>query len=144
MNDDNDKSVTISPRQGFLTLGLFQNTHIEEYNYPTLFFNHLRPHISCSYQKAQVDLTNVTKKIAYHFTNIFFKIMKNLIHFILSSSWICIQKGKLVGHMLVAINVSNNINLNKILKLNIGYKKLEQIKTSVDYLNQFRNLRTLL
>jgi hypothetical protein len=45
MNDDNDKPVTISPRQGFLPLGLFQNTYIEEHNSPTLFFSHLRPHI---------------------------------------------------------------------------------------------------
>jgi hypothetical protein len=47
MNDDNDKSITISPKQGFLSVGLFQNTYIEEYNYPTLFFSQLRPHISC-------------------------------------------------------------------------------------------------
>lgn len=65
-------------------------------------------------------------------------------HFILSSSWISIQKGKLVGRMFIAINVSDNINLNKILKLNIGYKKLEQIGTSLDYLDQFHNLHTLL
>jgi hypothetical protein len=91
MNDDSDKSVTISPRQGFLPLGLFRNTYIEEYNYPTLFFSHLRPHISCSYQKiVELDLTNVNKKFAYHFFNIFFKTIKKLIHFILSSSWISI------------------------------------------------------
>lgn len=71
MNDDSDKSVTISPRQGFLPLGLFRNTYIEEYNYPTLFFSHLRPHISCSYQKmTQVELSNVKRKIAYHITNV--------------------------------------------------------------------------
>lgn len=79
MNDDNDNFVTISPRQGFLPLGLFQNTYIKEYNYPTLFFSHLRPHISSSYQKiAQVDLTNVNKKIAYHFIDMFFKTIKKI------------------------------------------------------------------
>jgi hypothetical protein len=32
-------------------------------------------------------------------------------------------------------DVSNNVNLDKILKLDLGYKKLGRIKTSPDYLD---------
>ncbi len=55
-----------------------------------LFYGNLRPSFTCSYQKIiQVELTNVTRKLAYHIMNIYFKTIKLLIHFILSSMWIC-------------------------------------------------------
>ncbi len=72
--DDNDKYVTIALGEGFQPLGLFWNTYVEEYNYPTLVFGHSRPHISCSYQKiAQGDLIIVNRKVAHHIINMFFK-----------------------------------------------------------------------
>ncbi len=62
--DDNDKSVTIALGKGFWPLGLFWNTDAETYNYPTLFFGHSRPRISCSYQKiTQVELINVNRNL---------------------------------------------------------------------------------
>jgi hypothetical protein len=39
----------------------------------------------------------------------------------LSSSWIHIQKAKLSNCVLIASDVSNNVNLDKILKSNLSY-----------------------
>ncbi len=47
-----------------------------------------------------------------------------------------IWKAKLLDCTLTTNGVSNIINLNKILKYDLGYKKFkEQIKTSLDYLD---------
>jgi hypothetical protein len=62
-----------------------------------------------------------------------FLIIKVLIHFILLGH---IWKAKLLDCTLTTNGVSNIINLNKILKYDLGYKKFkEQIKTSLDYLD---------
>jgi hypothetical protein len=37
--------------------------------------------------------------------------------------------------LIIISDVSTNVNLDKILKLNLGYKKLGHIKTSPNYLN---------
>jgi hypothetical protein len=49
--DDNDKSITIAPREGFQPLGLFHDVHSKEYNFSMLFFGHSRPSFACTYQK---------------------------------------------------------------------------------------------
>jgi hypothetical protein len=41
-----------------------------------------------------------------------------------------------MGCTFKTIDVLDNINLDKILKSDIGYKKLGQIKTSLDYLDR--------
>jgi hypothetical protein len=41
---------------------------------------------------AKTKLVIIDKKIAYHIANIFFKVIKALIHFVLSSSWVCVHK----------------------------------------------------
>ncbi len=58
-------------------------------------------------------------------------IIKVLIH-LLGHIW----KAKLLDCTLTTNGVSNIINLNKILKYDLGYKEFkEQIKTSLDYLD---------
>jgi hypothetical protein len=54
--NDNNKSLTIAPSEGFWLIGLFQDTYFEDYNFSTIFFGHSRPPLKCSYQKiAHVD-----------------------------------------------------------------------------------------
>ncbi len=99
--DYNEKLLIIVLRKGFQPLGLFHDAHFEEYNFPTLFYGHPRLSFACSYQKImQVDLININIKFAYHISNIFFKTIKVLIHFILFCVWICIHKVKLLDHVL--------------------------------------------
>ncbi len=47
------------------------------------------------------------------------------------------SKIKLLGCILIVSDVSNNVNLDKILKSDLDYKELKCIRTSLDYLNQF-------
>ncbi len=118
-----DKSLAITPNEGFQLLRLSQDTYSKEYNFPTLFFGYSRPPLKCFYQKiTQEKLTNANRKFAYHITNVFFKITKILIHFILSFASICIQKTKLLGCVLIASHVLIDTNLDKILKFDLGYK----------------------
>ncbi len=49
--DNNYKSLTIAPSEGFRPLGLFCDKHSKEYNFLTLFFKHQKPSFNCSYQK---------------------------------------------------------------------------------------------
>jgi hypothetical protein len=62
--DDNSKSLSLAPREGFWPLGIFCDKHSKEYNFPTFFLGHARPTFHSSYQKIiQVELISVNKKI---------------------------------------------------------------------------------
>jgi hypothetical protein len=52
--------------------------------------------------------------------------------------WIRIWKEKLFGQIFTFNDVSKNVNLNKILKFDLGYKELGHIKKILDYLDQFQ------
>ncbi len=73
--DNNDKLLTIAPREGSQLLGLFHDAHFEKYNFPTIFYGpHPRPSLACSYQKiVQAKLISINKKFTYHISNIFKK-----------------------------------------------------------------------
>jgi hypothetical protein len=136
---DDDDSIAIAPGENFRPLGLFRDLHSEEYNFPTLFFGHQRPDIKLSYQKiAQAELTSTNRKFAYHITNLFFKTIKILIHFVLSSAWIRMRKSILKSRKPTAAQVSNKKNLENLLKSDIGYRELTRIRTSPDYLDRLR------
>jgi hypothetical protein len=83
----------------------------------------------------QAKLTSINKKFSYRISNIFFKKIKLLIYFILSCAWIHICKAKLLDRVLKVSDVSTNVNLYKILKLDLGYKELSCIRTSPNYLD---------
>jgi hypothetical protein len=51
-----------------------------------------------------------------------FKMIKIIIHFILSFVWICIWKEKILGWIFTTSDVSSNVNLDKILKFDLGSK----------------------
>jgi hypothetical protein len=40
----------------------------------------------------------------------------------LSFAWICVQTTNLLNHTLKVDDVSNNVNLDKILKFDLGYR----------------------
>lgn len=50
-----------------------------------------------------------------------------------------LKQKKLSNHILIANDVLTNVNLKNILKSNLGYRKLNQIKKSPNYLNHFSN-----
>jgi len=69
---------------------------------------------------------------------LFSKVIKILIHSIISSSWVCIRKGKLLGHQFQARGVINKPNLDVILHYNLGYMDILGLRASFDYLNRLR------
>jgi hypothetical protein len=73
---------------------------------------------------AQAELTSVNRKFAYHISNLFFKTIKILIHFVLSSAWIRIQKTILKGRKPTIAQVKNTKDLENILKSDMAYREL--------------------
>jgi hypothetical protein len=67
-----------------------------------------------------------------------FKMLKIIIDFILSFVLICIWKQKLLGWVFTTSDVSSNVNLDKILKFDLGSKYLGCIWTSLNYFNYFQ------
>jgi hypothetical protein len=43
--DDDSKNLTIAPREGFQSLGLFCDPYSKEYNFPTFFYGNAIPYI---------------------------------------------------------------------------------------------------
>jgi hypothetical protein len=41
--DNNEKSLTITPGEGYQPFGLFHDAHFEEYNFSTLFYGQQKP-----------------------------------------------------------------------------------------------------
>jgi hypothetical protein len=69
------------------------------------------------------------------YINVFFLIIKILIHSIISSSWVCIHEGKLLGCQLQARDVINKPNLDVILHSDLGYIDFSRLCTLDDYLS---------
>jgi hypothetical protein len=67
-----------------------------------------------------VELTSVDRKFVYHIANIFFKVIKVLISFILFSSWVHVQKTQLQGQHLNVKDVIDKVDLDNILNQNCG------------------------
>jgi hypothetical protein len=63
------------------------------------------------------------------------KVIKVLIHYVISSSWVCKCKGKLLGHQLQARDVINKPNLDVSLHFDLGYMDFSRLHTSPNYLN---------
>lgn len=96
-----------------------------------MFFLAIQDHLLLVHtKKTQVKLTSVNRN-SYHITNIYFQTIEILIHFILSSIRIHIQKENLSYQIHISSNVSNNVNLDQKLKSNLGYIKLVCIKKSL-------------
>jgi hypothetical protein len=55
---------------------------------------------------------------------------------VLSCMWVRIRKGQLQGRNLLAKDVKYKVNLEKILKSDIGYIDFKNIRISPDYLQQ--------
>ena len=73
-----------------------------------------------------------------HITNIFFKVIKLIIHRISSLAWVGIREGKLQGKKLTAKDVCNPTNLERLIRSPLGFFSLRSIHTSLYYLEHPR------
>ncbi len=73
-----------------------------------------------------------------HTPNLFSKTINVLIHSIISSSWVHIHKGKLLGCQLQACDVINKPNLDVILHFDLGHMVFSRLCTSFNYLSWLR------
>jgi hypothetical protein len=140
IRDLQDKIVEIAPAKGQRPLRIFKDKFIEEMNFPTLFYGD--PHGTditeqFSYHKiVRWELLHSNDYFSFHITIFFFKTMRIIIEQVLSCMWVQIRKYQLQGRKLLAKDVKYKVNLEKILKSDIGYIDFKNICTSLDYLQQ--------
>ena len=107
-------------------------------NFPTLFYGFSQPkHMTnkFSYQKIEKwELMHKDNDFSTHIKNIFFKVVKIIIHQISSLAWVYIWKGKLQGKKLTTKDVCNPTNLERLIISPLGFHSLRSIHTSLDYL----------
>ncbi len=84
---------------------------------------------------AQWELLHQNHNFAAHIPNLFFDVIKVLIHSRISSSWVRICNGKLLGHQLQACDVIKKSNLDVILHFNLKYMDLSRLCISLYYLS---------
>ncbi len=138
MSDENVIIVALS--QDHKALELFQDPNNEECNYPTLFFGILRkPSILAKFQYQDItqwELMHKEHRFPKHIPNLFFKAIKVFIQQVKSASWIIIWKRKLNDRILTTKQVTNKLNLDKLLWLDLEYHNLTHLRTSPDYLEK--------
>jgi hypothetical protein len=109
-------------------------------NFPTLFYGDPRGTDITerfSYHKiVRWELLHSSGCFSYHITNLFFKTMRIIIEQVMSWMWVRIRKGQLQGRKLFTKDVKYNVNLEKIMKFDIGYIDFKNIRKSPDYLQQ--------
>jgi hypothetical protein len=88
----------------------------------------------------QWEFLHKNHNFATHIPNVFKFFIKELIHYVISSSWVCICKRKLFGHQLQARDVINKPDLDLILHFDLGYMDFSRLRTSLDYLNQLKKM----
>jgi len=75
---------------------LFRDNHLEESNFPTLFYGHpqsLTISKKLSYQQiAQWELLHKSIDFSINISNIFFKVTKVFIQKLINFRWVCIRK----------------------------------------------------
>lgn len=139
---DFDKMLSVAPGQEYSPIGIFKDKFSEELNHPTLFYGHPRnENINENFSYHQIASWEILHKdhdFATNIENIFFKAIKICIQKVKNSGWIRIRKGKLCGRRLTAGQVVEEPNLDKLLQSHIGFRDLEKLRTSPDYVEGLR------
>jgi hypothetical protein len=94
INDYENVIYSIAPSQNFHPLGYFKDNHLEELNFPTLFYGHpqsLTISKKLSYQQiAQWELLHKSTKFSINISNLFFKATEVSIKKFINVRWVCI------------------------------------------------------
>lgn len=76
---------------------------------------------------------HVSIDVLSNIENWFFKMVKIMVAKLLSSMWVCFQKGKLKGSNLTPSDVYCDTNIQQILNSRWGYRDFEVLHTSPDF-----------
>ncbi len=96
INDYENIIYSIAPSQDFHPLGLFRDNHLEELNFPTLFYGHpqsLTISKKLSYQQiTQWELLHKSTYFSINISNLFLKATEVFIQNFINFRWVCIRK----------------------------------------------------
>jgi hypothetical protein len=119
-------------------IGLFMDKHCEKASFPNLYCGTLREFgkgiSSCD--RARWELTNIDHRVAHCIDNIFFKMIRVRVNFIMSMSSVRVRKGKRQGNVFTAKELKNKATREDLLKCDIGFKDLKALKNSPHYTEQ--------
>lgn len=134
-----NRILSLAPAEGNITLSMFQDKFSEFLCFPGLYCGQPREdnnkritpvHYStiCKW-----ELRNVDRRVAQNVTNIFYKLKRVQIKQITDKVTLAMRKCKLKGKKVTVGEMLSNDSVNKILKLDQGYKILRTLRGSPPY-----------
>jgi hypothetical protein len=104
-----NQALIVAPGEGMTPIRLFMDKHCEEASFPNIYCGALRQFgkgISFC-DRARWELTNIDRRVAHCIDNIFFKMSRIRVNFIMSMSSDCLRKGKRQGNVFTAKELKN-------------------------------------
>jgi hypothetical protein len=133
-----NQALVVAPGEGMTPISLFMDKHCEEASFPNIYCGTLREFgkgISFC-DRARWELTNIDRRVAHCIDNIFFKMIRIRVNFIMSMSSVRLRKGKRQGNVFTAKELKNKATRKDLLKCDIGFKDLKALRNSPHYSEQ--------
>jgi hypothetical protein len=127
-----NQALIVALGEGVTPISLFMDKHCEEASFSNIYCGTLRQFgkgISFC-DRARWELTNVDRRVAHCIDNIFFKMIRIRVNFIMSMSSVRLRKGKRQGNLFTAKELKNKAACEDLLKCDIGFKDLKALRNS--------------
>jgi hypothetical protein len=125
-------------RSGMTPISLFMDKHCAKASFPNIYCGTLREFekgvLFCN--RARWELTNIDQRVAHCIDNIFFKMIRIRINFIMSMSSVRLRKGKHQGNVFTAKELKNKATREELLKCDINFTDLKALRNSPYYTEQ--------
>ena len=139
--DPNSEFVFVfAPGENQKPLGLFLDKDSEYLSFPTIFCGQRRisneeRHTPVHYSDiCKWELRNIDRRCANSVPNLFFKMKKLQLKQITDKVWVAMRRCKSVKKKLTASDALNSETINKLVKLDEGYRIFRTIRNSPPYL----------
>ncbi|XP_070538389.1 uncharacterized protein [Ptychodera flava] len=134
---DSDGAVCYAPGEGNKPLGIFQDKYSEELSFPTIYCGQPREKkriVPVLYSTlCKWELRHKDRRVAKSMPNIFFKLKKLQIKQIKDKATLCLRKCNLKGRKLTAGELQSPQNVDKIVRLDEGFRVLKTLRGSPPY-----------
>ncbi|XP_070567274.1 uncharacterized protein [Ptychodera flava] len=134
---DSEGAFCYAPGEGNRPLGIFQDKYSEELSFPTIYCGQPRPSerlIPVSYSTlCKWEMRHKDRRVAKSVPNIFFKVKKLQIQQIKDKATLCLRKCNLKGRKVTAGEIQSPQNVDKIVRLDEGFRVLKTLRGSPPY-----------
>ncbi|KAK3099294.1 hypothetical protein FSP39_002160 [Pinctada imbricata] len=135
---DGNTNISVAPSEGNIPISIFTE-NIEELAYPSIFCGEKRPKnsdrlVPVRYSDiCKSELRRTDRRAASSITNIFFKARKLQLKQIQDKVWLSMKRNKTKGKEYTAKDVRNKDTVDKMVKLDEGYRIFRTLRGSPPY-----------